>query len=160
MHSLTTLNSNSSRFQSDLIAAWRIKQGMSLSYSAAFKDSAASFVAPRICVLVLCCLICQFYCTLWSPQLLWVSISQHARTHTHAHTRARTHAQRQTWGSRELECVCVLMSYHLSIVSSREVAVTVGSFKVDGPGTRRAGVGYQPTKTWWSIGIHFTVQFS
>lgn len=40
------------------------------------------------------------------------------------------------------------MSYHLRAVSSREVAVTVRPLKVDGPGTRRAGVGHQPAKPW------------
>lgn len=136
---------------------------MSLSYSAVFKDSAASFVASRICVLVLCC---HHLSDLLYTLVSTASVSQHFLTcsHTHAHTQAHahTHTDRQTQGSRQLECVRVLMSYHLSIVSSREVAVTVSSFKVDGPGARRAGVGYQPTKTWWSIGTlgHFTVQFS
>lgn len=41
------------------------------------------------------------------------------------------------------------------------MAVTVGSFKVDGPGPEGTGVGHQPTETWQRkrIGSHSTAHF-
>lgn len=44
--------------------------------------------------------------------------------------------------SRVTQRACALTSYHLRAVSTREVAFTVCSLKMDSPGTRRPRVGH------------------
>lgn len=80
-----------------------------------------------------------------SQQSLTCLNSKTLDTHTRSLAHSRTQSRKQDLSAWTWERIG---SHHLRTVSSREVAVAVGSLKVDGPGAGGTWVGDQPTKTW------------